>query len=142
MTVVELHLAKSQANNWTLASWSVMADIVQAAWAQLNQLEGAAQAQLILHAAFRNEPRICSSCRKKEPALGLDTAFKTCTACSETRKRARAFRRAALAGQEEARASSVAKRALKEQMSRDQQVAKALAELSHQEVQASQFPVV
>ena len=90
MTAEELHVAISQANNWTSASWSVMPDIVLAALAQLDQLAGAAEAQLTLHAALQDEPRTCSSCRKKKPAVDYGEAYRTCKACSDSRKKAHA----------------------------------------------------
>ena len=57
MTAEDVHVAISQANNRTSALWLVMPDIVLAALAQLDQLAGAAEAQLTLHATLQDEPR-------------------------------------------------------------------------------------
>ena len=62
-------------DNWTSASWSMIPDIVGVALAQLDEREGAAEAQLTLHAALQDEPRICSSCRKEKPAADYDNAY-------------------------------------------------------------------
>ena len=92
MTAEELHVAISQANNWTSTSWLVMPDIVLAALAQLDQLTGAAEAQLTLHVALQDEPRTCSSCRKKKPAVDYGEAYRACKACSDSRKKTHALK--------------------------------------------------
>ena len=45
-----------------------------------------------MHAVLQDEPRTCSSCRKKKPAAGYGTAYRTCSACSNSRKRAHALK--------------------------------------------------
>ena len=51
-----------------------------------------------MHAALQDGPRTCSSCRKKRPAVDYGEAYRTCKACSDSRKRAHALKRAALSG--------------------------------------------
>jgi hypothetical protein len=96
MTDEELSIAISQANSWTSASWSTIPDVVRVTLARLDDREGAAEAQLTLHAALQDEPRICSRCRKEKLAADYSNAYRTCTACSESRKRAHALRRVTL----------------------------------------------
>ena len=74
MTDEELSIAISQANSWTSASWSMIPDVVRVTLARLDDREGAAEAQLTLHAALQDEPRICSSCRKEKLAADYSKA--------------------------------------------------------------------
>ena len=96
MTAEELSIAISQANSWTSTSWSMIPGVVRLALARLDEREGAAEAQLTLHAALQDEPRTCSSCRKEKPAADYGNAYRTCAACSGSKRKAHALQHAHL----------------------------------------------